>query len=300
MKMIRRIAALLLCAALLPAGALALEDTHPLPQLIPVQLGEGIEALHLEDDQKYQANEALFGEDGLSYHDDSLDIRIYRARAYDTPVFIAFIQVADATQIRTKSAKPYPSQATVHPMALAKSVHAVFAINADWFVYHNAGVIYRQGELLRDRPHEEYDGLFIDYNGDFHIVAPLTREGVDAIGQPILNSFCFGPALVIDGEVCDIVRKETFRQRTAIGQIGTRQYVMVVTDGAMEKDSEGLSVPQMAQLMHDLGAVQAYNLDGGNSSVMLFHNTKINGQKASKMRALGDILYVTTAIPDGQ
>ena len=66
----------------------------------------------------------------------------------------------------------------------------------------------------------------------------------------------------------------------------------------MEKNSVGLNVPSLAQLMLDLGAKEAYNLDGGNSSTMLFNFTKINGQKASKLRDMGDILYFATAIPD--
>ena len=303
MKMLRQAAALMLAVALLLSSAAlaeSLENTFPLPQLVPVELSKDVTPLLLEKNQNYYAAGAGFSEDGLSYHDDSLDIRIHKIRAYDTPVAVAFIQIADASQFRTRSAKPYPSQATTHIMALAKNVRAIFCTNADWFVYHNAGVIYRQGKLLRNRPNEEYDGLFVDMNGDFHIVAPLTQEGVDAIEEPILNSFCFGPALVIDGEVCEIVREETFRQRTAIGQIDERSYVLVVTDGPMEKDSVGLNVPSLAQLMHDLGAKQAYNLDGGNSSTMLFNFTKINGQKAAKLRDMGDILYFATAIPDNE
>jgi len=292
--------AILLMLLLLPCAALAEQATFP--KMIPVELTADVTPLLLNENQKYQAAESGFGADGMSYHDDTLDIQVHKSRAYDTDIYIAYVQIAHPSQLRTQSAKPYPSDATVNIMALAKSVRAVVATNADWFVYHNAGVIYRQGKLLRDRPHEEYDGLFVDMNGDFHIVAPLTREGVDAVlaEHEILNSFCFGPALVIDGQLCEIERDETFRQRTAIGQLGPMQYVMVVTDGPEERDCIGLSVPQMGQLMYDLGAYQAYNLDGGYSSTMIFNNTKISSQKANRFRAVGDILYFATAIPDNE
>jgi len=58
-------------------------------------------------------------------------------------------------------------------------------------------------------------------------------------------------------------------------------------------------VPELAQLMHDLGAQTAYNLDGGQSTSMLMGNTKVNGQPKT-MRAIGDIIYFTTAIPDAE
>lgn len=277
---------LIVCFTL--CNALAQEDTSPLPTLIPAELSwNGEETTSQISEEAYQ---------GENYHDASLDVRVYRCRAYQTPVFIAFVQIADPSQLKTEQAQPYPSQTTVNPNMLVKRVGAVLAVNADWFVYHNAGVIYREGELLRERPNEEYDGLAVDVNGDFHILRPLTQEGFAAIQTPISNSFCFGPALVMDGQVCDIGdRKETLRQRTAIGQVGPLAYVLVVTDGPEEKDSVGLTVPQMAQLMKDLGAVQAYNLDGGASSIMFFHQQKVNGQKASKARSIADMIYFVPA-----
>ena len=281
------------------AGAAAEEIPLPVPTLEPVEFAKDIVPLSIEKNQRYIANEACYSEDGLSYHDDSLDIRIHKYRAYDTPICVAFVQIADPSQLRTSQARPFPSTTTVHIAAIAKSVKAVIAINADWFVYHTAGIIYRQGRLLRDRPNTEFDALAIDANGDFHIVAPLTREGFDAIKTPIINSFCFGPALVIDGVECEIVdRQVTYRQRTAIGQLDKLTYILVTTDGPEEKDSVGLNMPQLAHLMKELGAINAYNLDGGGSTTMLMNDQKINGQKALKFRSVGDILYFATAVPN--
>jgi len=247
----------------------------------------------------YAASESGYGDDNLSYHDDSLDIQLYNIRVYDTPVSVAFVQIASAAQMKTEQAKPYPSKTTVRVSEIAKRVKAVLAVNADWFTYQNSGIVYRNGVLLRDRPNEEYDGLAIDSNGDFHIVRPMTDEAYAQIDTPILNSFVFGPALVIDGEVQEIVdRKVTYKQRMAIGQIAPLSYVLVATDGPDQKDSVGLSVPQLAELMHGLGAYTAYNLDGGQSTTMLMHLVKVNGQSPKTMRAVGDILYFTTAIAD--
>lgn len=300
-NLLKRSLAVVLLAALmltcLPALGEELENTWPLPTMTPVEFPDYVQPLPIEEDMKYVGNPDCFGEDGLSYHDDSLDVKVYKIRAYDTPVAVAFVQIAHPSQFRTEQARRYPSQTTIAVSEIARRVNAVFCVNADWFVYHNAGIIYRKGKLLRDRPNVEYDGLFVDVNGDFHIVSPLTREGVDAIDQQIISSFCFGPALVIDGELCQVKKKVTYKQRNAIGQLGPLQYVLVSTDGPMEKNSVGLSHQQIAQLMYDLGCINAYNLDGGTSTTMLLNYTKMNGQKALKMRSVGDILYFATAIP---
>ena len=247
----------------------------------------------------YAASDSGYSDDSLSYHDDSLDVRAYQIRVYDTPVTVAFVQIANASQLKTEQAKPYPSKTTVRVSEISKRVKAVLAVNADWFTYHNTGIVYRNGELLRNRSNEEYDGLAIDINGDFHIVRPMTEAEYAKITTPIAHSFVFGPALVMNGEVLEIVgRKVTYKQRMAIGQIAPLSYVLVATDGPDQPDSAGLSVPQLAELMHGLGAQTAYNLDGGQSTSMLMRQTKLNGQNPKNIRAIGDIIYFTTAIAE--
>ncbi len=300
MKMTRMLAAALsaLLACALPlTGAMAQE---PLPQMVKVTFPEGkAQPVPQEAKDNYTPSESGYGADNLSYHDDSLDVQIHNIRVYDTPVVVAFVQIADPAQLKTEQAKRYPSKTTMRAIVIAKRVKAVLAVNGDWFTYHNTGIVYRNGELLRNRADEEYDGLAIDVNGDFHIVRPMTEEGYAQLDTPIANSFAFGPALVIDGEVQEIVnRKVTYKQRMAIGQIAPLSYVLVATDGPDQKDSVGLSVPQLAELMHGLGAHTAYNLDGGQSTSMLLNQTKLNGQAPKTMRAIGDIIYFTTAIPN--
>ena len=177
-------------------------------------------------------------------------------------------------------------------------MNAVFAINADWFTYHDAGIIYRNGVLLREREDESYDGLVIDDQGDFHIVSPMTKENFAMLERPVLQSFAFGPVLVLNGEAQTFPeRKVTYAQRVAIGQIDHLKYVVAVSDGYMQENSTGLNMDQMAQLMQELGSVTAYNLDGGQSSSMIMHNVKMNAE-SKVMRAVGDILYFVTAIPN--
>lgn len=271
-----------------------------LPQMVKVTFPEG-KTYSLPENAKenYVASDSGYSDDSLSYHDDSLDIRLHQIRAYDTPVVVAFVQIASPAQMKTEQAKPYPSKTTVRVSEIAKRVKAVLAVNADWFTYHNTGIVYRNGELLRNRSDEDYDGLAIDINGDFHIIRPMNEEGYAKLSVPVANSFVFGPALVIDGEIQEIVnRKVTYKQRMAIGQIAPLSYVLVATDGPDQKNSAGLSVPQLAELMHGLGAHTAYNLDGGQSTSMLMRQIKVNGQNPKNMRAVGDILYFTTAIAD--
>jgi hypothetical protein len=62
----------------------------------------------------------------------------------------------------------------------------------------------------------------------------------------------------------------TRHPRTAVGlsRDGTRLW-MVTVDGRQPGHSAGMSLPELGHLMRDLGAVEAINLDGGGSTVMV-------------------------------
>ena len=291
-----RLCLALVCLLLCAFGCAFAQEA--LPAMQPVTFPQAQLSVPADSKDNYPADKACFSEDGMSYHDDTLDVQVHMIRMHDTPVCVAFVQIADPAQLRTEQAKPYPSKATMRIDTIGKRVNAVIAINGDWFTYHNEGIIYRDGQLLRDRPDESYDGLAIDTNGDLHIVRPMTHEEYAKLDVPVMHSFAFGPALVRDGEVLEIVdRAVTYKQRMAIGQIAPLSYVLVATDGPDQPNSVGFSVPQLAQLMHDLGAHTAYNLDGGQSTSMLMNMVKINGQAPKTMRAIGDIIYFVTAMP---
>jgi len=300
LKLLALILMLAMLAILVPDSALlpSAFGEAPSPTVKPVALEEDVVPLPLKGYGPYAPHRDCYAADGAGYHDSTLDIQVHTIRAFETTITVVYVQVADASQLRTEQAKPYPSRTTVRTDVMAKRANAVLAINADYFVYHASGVIYRQGKLLRDRANAEYDQLAIDDQGDFHIAS----EGSDflALEQPVINSFCFGPALVVDGVKQPINTRKNFApekktQRIGIAQVGKLTYMVVATEGPDERNSTGLTMEEFAQLMSDLGAGTAYNLDGGASTTVIFNGTKINAQKALRIRAVSDIIYFATA-----
>ena len=111
----------------------------------------------------------------------------------------------------------------------------------------------------------------------------------------------FGPALLIDGEIAvdagdEVGRAKASNPRTSIGIVDDLHYLFVVSDGRTN-ESEGLSLLELAQVLQDLGAKTAYNLDGGGSSTMVFqgkviNNPTTNGKNISE-RSVSDIVCIT-------
>lgn len=274
---------------------------YPVYSPVTLPLTE-VPAIDYQADAPYAPHADAYLPDGTGYLDDSLSIRIEEFRAYDTTCMAAWIQVASPTQLRTELNKPYPSKSTAKASVIAKRVNAVLAINGDYFVYHNQGFIARNGQVLREKFNEDYDTLIIDDHGDFTIIPATAEEKIRAFTGNIVQAFTFGPGLVIDGVKttefplkANTPNKET--QRIAIAQMGPLSYLVVTTEGPENPGSTGLTLPEFAQVLYDLGAQNAYNLDGGSSSSLILNNKKINSLSTGKIRAVGDILYFVSACP---
>jgi len=78
--------------------------------------------------------------------------------------------------------------------------------------------------------------------------------------------------------------------RTAVGYTATNHVIMITADGR-QVASQGVGLPELAQIMIDLGCVEAMNLDGGGSTQMAVGNQLVD--TPSESRAIPTILTVT-------
>ncbi|MFQ6605819.1 MAG: phosphodiester glycosidase family protein [Fidelibacterota bacterium] len=92
-----------------------------------------------------------------------------------------------------------------------------------------------------------------------------------------------GPVLVQNGHQQISTEEEVFfgtsipevHPRTAVGYRQNDDLVVVVVDGR-QKESRGVSLEELAQIMIELGCVEALNLDGGGSSAMVAAGELLN------------------------
>lgn len=274
-------------------------DAAPLPGAFAESAT--LKAIPVDSDAAPKPDEANYLADGKGYQDESLSISIESIRDYDTNILVARIQVKDASQIRTAMAGSFGSTHDIPGAKLASRVNAVFAINGDYFSFDSTGYVFRQGTLYRDNPREGSDVLLIDDQGDFHAIQNATSEKIASFTGKVINSFSFGPALVVDGKAQTIdfshqIASDKYTQRMVVAQTGPLSYLCVATEGPENPDSRGLTLDETAELMVKLGSTVAYNLDGGSSSTMVLNNSKINALSTHKVRSICDILYFATLV----
>ncbi|MDD2428280.1 MAG: phosphodiester glycosidase family protein [Eubacteriales bacterium] len=242
----------------------------------------------------------------LEYRDDSIHVVIEKTTAYESTCFIAKIKIGHASQLRTETAaQTWDYRREANGERVAQRVNAILAVNGDYYSYISGGYMIRQGVLYRDRPDANRDVLLIDDKGDFHIVPYSTKENLAPYkDMNIIDSFNFGPGLVIDGVIGQNLRNyyngaRENRQRVAIAQAGPLSYYIFVTE-ARSDGSRGMTLKEFADFVSTYPVQNAYNLDGGNSAQLIFNGIRLNALGFRDVRDINDIVYFasTEGMPD--
>lgn len=127
------------------------------------------------------------------------------------------------------------------------------------------GIVIYEGELKWGNLGSSYSLAGIDKNGILHVGNMTAAHALD-IGVQYAASY--GPALVINGQPAASRLGGGLNPRTAIGQRADGAMLLLVINGR-SIDSLGATLDDLASIMIDHGAVNASNLDGGSSSIMI-------------------------------
>lgn len=267
---------------------------------VPVVLAEEVPTLPVDFTPGKPVNQANYISE-TEYRDPTLHVVIESGRKDNCDYWLARIKIGHASQLRTAAAATFEVEYAVKGQYIAKRQNAVLAIDGDYFSYYPYGIVMRQGVLYRDKLRKERDVLAIDEDGDFHIFLVPDKGEVPAVykGKKLIDAFHFGPALVVDGEIGSLdasywLAPESKRQRMCIAQTGPLEYMALCCAGPL-RGSEGMDLLQFAQLAKELGAVTAYNLDGGDSTMLIFNNEKVNDKENQNTRDISDIIYFASA-----
>lgn len=179
--------------------------------------------------------------------------------------------------------------------AMIDKYDAVAGTNAGGFVDPNGqgtggipdGIVIYEGELKWGSEGASYSLAGIDKSGILHIGSMTGREALD---RGIMYAASYGPALVINGQPAANRLGGGLNPRTAIGQREDGAILLLVINGR-SVDSLGATLDDLASIMLDYGAVNASNLDGGSSSLMI-----MNGEYLTSSAYIFGERVVATAI----
>ncbi|MEG1874237.1 MAG: phosphodiester glycosidase family protein [Angelakisella sp.] len=102
------------------------------------------------------------------------------------------------------------------------------------------------------------------------VVGKMTAK--QALDRGIRDAVSFSPGLIVNGEPMEVAGAGSgLNPRTAIGQRKDGSVLLLVIDGR-QPHSLGASYADLIDVMQQYGAVNAANLDGGSSSLLVYEN----------------------------
>lgn len=133
------------------------------------------------------------------------------------------------------------------------------------------GLVVSKGKILWDDK-RSYDG-FVGFNTDNILVVANTMTAQQAKELNIRDGCCFGPVLIMNNNINQEAYNDAsgYNPRTAIGQRADGTVILLCIDGR-QAGSLGGTYADVIDIMVEYGAVNACNLDGGSSSIMLYHD----------------------------
>ncbi len=215
-------------------------------------------------------------------HPDGIRIEYVYGDTYNAYVMI--IRDPSAVYMSTSSDtfdKSIPGE-RIHNQILKEN--ALAAINAGAFFDNGTsspmvgsvpeGLVIAGGEVVWSSGSAPEEG-FVGFNEDNILVVAKNMTAERAMELKIRDGCCFGPVLIMDG----VVNQEAYNvnsgwnPRTAIGQRADGAVIFLCIDGR-QAGSLGGSYADIIDIMVEFGAVNACNLDGGSSTVMLYKDTQ--------------------------
>ena len=138
------------------------------------------------------------------------------------------------------------------------------------------GLVYSKGvcKWTTGSPPNGIKG-FAGFNKDNILVVAqdnLTKAQAEELN--IRDGCCFGPVLIMNGEINQEAYNSNsgWNPRTAIGQRKDGAVVFVCIDGR-QAGSAGGTYKDVIDIMIEYGVVNACNMDGGSSSIMVYRDT---------------------------
>ncbi len=136
------------------------------------------------------------------------------------------------------------------------------------------GLVIAGGKVVWETGKAPEEG-FVGFNEDNVLVVAKTMTAAKAQELKIRDGCCFGPVLIMNGAINEEAYNSNsgWNPRTAIGQRADGTVIFLAIDGR-QAGSLGGSYADIIDIMVEFGAVNACNLDGGSSTVMLYKDTQ--------------------------
>ena len=172
-----------------------------------------------------------------------------------------------------------------YPYKIARKNGVVLAVSSDFAHLRlqqrkYVGVVIRDGKIISSKTYKSgntnfpnLDCLAIWPDGNMAVYDSKEKTAEEYLEAGATDVLAFGPVLIRDGQLTDkAVSKKNNReraQRVAVGMVERGHYFFMMLEGRLNR-SIGAGVSFLAEKLLEKGCTLAINLDGGQTSCIVF------------------------------
>jgi exopolysaccharide biosynthesis protein len=194
--------------------------------------------------------------------------------------------VSDPKQVILGTSDEFVKQPGLQLTDMVAKYNGIAGINAGGFNDENGtgsggipqGIVIVDGQVVYGNDLTPYHLVGLDRDGILHVGS---MSGRDAVANGIQWAVSFvthdglASSLIINGEIQRQNLGGGVNPRTALGQRDDGALLLLVLDGR-SINTLGATMEDVVNIMLEYGAVNAGNLDGGSSSVMVYDGEIVN------------------------
>jgi len=233
------------------------------------------------------------GRDG-NYRSENVSITILEGRVSDSDYFLADIYIQDISCFVTAfSSEEFMGDSTTVGSMFKTIPGAIVGMNGDYYANNVFGPVVRNGKTYISRVSGYWDIALLDSAG------VLTTYPYGKLKKPALKemdayqTWVFGPALLDEyGHAKTQFRSKVLphNPRSVLGYYEPGHYAFLLVDGR-SGNCDGITMEELSQFCEELNFTCAYNMDGGQSSVMVAKDGFVNNPFRDG-RPVSDILAI--------
>ena len=202
-------------------------------------------------------------------------------------------------------------------MTIADRGNAILAITDDNFGYRwyrrnvDRNTKYQQGVVIRDgivRADAMPDSSYYDFppldvlayypDGRIELYYGEEHDAQDYLDMGVMHTYCFGPILLRNGQVNErlyspanktlAAEYEEAAARQAIGYYEPGHYLILTANGNHDSRT-GVVMQWMVNRMIEKGVTDAFNLDGGRTTLLYFMGEAVNKKENVNRDAMREV-----------
>ena len=229
---------------------------------------------------KIDLDNVLSGTDEWENHPDGIRIEKVSGDTYNAYVMIirdpsrVYLATSSDNFATAKTGTRITEQIEIEGAAAAINAGAFFddGTSSPTVGAYPEGLVISEGTVRWKSGKAPQEG-FVGFNNDNVMVVAKSMTAEKAMEIGIRDGCCFGPVLIMNNTINEeaYTANSGLNPRTAIGQRADGAVIFLCIDGR-QASSMGGTYADLIDIMVEFGAVNACNLDGGSSTVMLYRD----------------------------